>query len=213
MSCPGGSWTQLILSFSHVAHRWYSLATQFTSSCLWKKIILNSHPGFLYTYYDQVAIWKKAQNFGKWLCQNVNRKLIIKANLHPFSVKEGVSGRKVELLVAKLQVFRKYLLKITTHEMTSWGCYPVLHSHLSFQRAQSLEGVFSLLFNSWCRWSQKMGYLLLLKRWCDIITKKQLVTKFYPLCPTWVMTELDKLHLTRVKGDEIERNLGVRLCR
>lgn len=39
---------------------------------------------------------EKAQNFGKWLYLNVNRKLIIKANLHPFSIKEGVSGRKVE---------------------------------------------------------------------------------------------------------------------
>lgn len=69
---------------------------------------------------------KKAQNFGKWLYLNVN-KLIIKANLHPFSIKEGVSGRKVEPTYFS-QVFRKYLLKVTTHEMTSWGVIPVLLS-------------------------------------------------------------------------------------
>ena len=79
-------------------HRWYSPATQLTSSCLWKrKIILNSHPCIsVHVLRPGSNMKEKAQNFGKWLYLNVNRKLIIKANLHPFSIKEGVSGRKVE---------------------------------------------------------------------------------------------------------------------
>ena len=79
-------------------HRWCCLAPRFTSSCLWKrKIILNSHPCVsIHVPWPDSNMKEKPQNFGKWLYLNFNRKLIIKANLQPFSIKEGVSGRKVE---------------------------------------------------------------------------------------------------------------------
>ena len=106
----------------------------------------------------------------------------------------------------QLQVFRKYLLKITSQEMTSWGCYPVLlSSHLSFQRkCNLLEESFHYCSTLGAGDPRRWTTCCSSRDDVDIITKSSsLSLNSIHSCPTWVVTELDQLHLMRVRGEKL----------